>query len=270
MAFEQRGYFVGKVVYAAVRDIKKKDAEVKSGTSYTAIIRTPEGVGVVITTNLWVKSLEKMKESGRDDRLATLREQAEKFNDMVANYKTEDFYIGTMIRPATINKDIVQFNTVSSKYDDEGRLKMEVRLMNSFPSIVEHRVGDDDEVYLMTSKGKEYKFSEAKTNFSVKMLVNEINEQEVNLTDNADNYPITMVAEFPANIENRCELGQGYEFKLTLEKGGIIESAEADGFSFDEEATPSFAPDRIVITGGSIIRDYTMEAELETEDTFGF
>ena len=270
-AMEQKGYLVGKVVYAAEREIKKKDTEDVIGTSYTAILRLPEGVSVFLTTNLWKNYVAKRTDEQKEKLKAGITE----FRTMIENYKNEDFYLGAFIAPAIFDKGktVVQFDKVSSKIDDEGKLRVEVSLMGKFAKRVKHEIGEDEEVLLYNSKGKTYKFAETKTNLTVKMLVNEINENQMTLTDNADQYPVNMVVEFPETIENGCELGQGYEFKLNFVKGKAIkgEETESTGFSFHEEvktAATGFEPDALVIVGGSIIHEYTMEDE--ATDDFGF
>lgn len=85
----------------------------------------------------------------------------------------------------------------------------------------------------------------------------------------SDEYPLTVIGEYshakmPLFKDGKLlpKIGQGYEFQVKFVKGEAVKTEEQE-FSWEEEAKPNFAPDRLVLIPLGILKNLTKEVSVK-------
>lgn len=251
-------FVVGQVVY-----VGKQNKAYKSGNSadiFTVMFRTPEGVTGVAEKKIFASTRTK----GMSDFMTKWEAS---FDKLAEDFKlNKPAKIPMFIRFAMKPSDKGMFGDVSAKINDKGErlIRFSEVLVSEQPYEM-----DGEEVMIKYSKSTK-KFSEIQTRFTVNMIAQEINDEEIVWVDGEGEYPV--VLETVSRRDNSpIEIGQGYSFIATLEKGKAIK-VESEDFSWDNEATTTYsnAPSLVIVEKPlGRVKNYNMSVDFLGEDATG-
>jgi hypothetical protein len=286
--YSVNGTVIGNVVYAGIQEKTAKSGNV--GTTYTLMFVSPEGVTFSSEKTIWKSQIDK----GLAPFISNWINDFHKVKDIVDSNKgikegKENVFVKATLYPS---KDGRMFSSLGAVLqEDKNRRTM--RLKDAMPQIVKHTNTDsgavlhfdrEEFVYKMdgrrlkADKKKDVNFADYLTRFRVAMIAREVNDEQVTFVDYDSEYPV--VLETVSAFDNsRIEIGQGYEFEVTFEKGqrvAVQNNDEDFGWDNDASATTKYTetPNQVrVFAVKGRVADYTMNCNddfLGEDNSFGF
>jgi len=246
-AFEKAGqgyYIIGEVKDASKEEKTSNDGNI-TWMEYRARIKTPEGVTIFVKNNRYEATEEKPEHSFKTESF----EYWESLIETDYSVKSNRDFVSVK---GNKKSDIKMFNWLTNFEKDDGQISYNI---DNLISHIDYTVGEDEVVTLNFQKGDSI-FKDRKTTFNATMYIGEIEGDKLFLTDGKVEYPNTLTVELDEGMENKAVLGQGYKFRLRLEKGKKAQVESGTANWGDEGSSGAYDPDKLIVEAvESFIKD---------------
>ena len=234
----ERYYIIGEVRNAKVE--KKESGSGNVYHKYSAMIKMANGVNLFVNKNRFTPVEGKEEPQFVIDRFEFWEELIE------TDFNTERVFVQVSSKK---QKDKPMYNWLTNYEKEDGQISYNIDgFMFRVHHIEDEPVGDDEQGQVVLNFDKTaIAFKETKTSFNATMYVKDIEGQKLYLTDGKENYSNDLLVELPEEMENRAEIGQGYEFRLRIDKGKRHSVSNGVANWGDNSGDVIYNPDKCIV-----------------------